>query len=163
MSTNVPDTLPDLELGDEPYDSAEDEDFELDDAAAQDDSDASVISDDEDTSLSKDTATKKRKLDSVSKDVELLELDSGDEATIRKAKKKKSKKARKDGGDGDEGSDVEIDEGEDGGAGGFVKTRAMRMRMYVQVTFCVISGFPGRGMLTLSMQTGRRTETAGED
>lgn len=128
MSTDLPN-----ELRDEPYDSAEDEDFELD-AAAQDDSDASVISDDEDAAPSKGPATKKRKLDSVSKDTETLELDSGDEATIRKAKrKKKQKKARKrDAEDEDEESDVEIDdEEEDGGQGGFVRTRAMRLRMCV--------------------------------
>ncbi|PWY95321.1 BCNT-domain-containing protein [Aspergillus sclerotioniger CBS 115572] len=46
------------------------------------------------------------------------ELDSGDEATIQKAKAKKDKKRK-----GDE------DEDEEGGTGGFVRTRAMKMRI----------------------------------
>ncbi|WEW54630.1 swr complex subunit [Emydomyces testavorans] len=70
-------------------------------------------------------------------------LDSGDEATIRKAKENKERKRRKRaraGGDdeGDEGAedDFEIDEDDEGGGGGgggFVRTRAMKMKMHEEM------------------------------
>ncbi|KAJ5682952.1 Craniofacial development protein 1/Bucentaur [Penicillium macrosclerotiorum] len=113
------------DLDDEAYDSAEDEDFQLD--AAQDDSELS--SDDDETT---EPAKKKRKTDKKAK-IATDELDSGDEATIKKAhdkrnKKHKGKKGKGKGkdvtGEGDD-SDIDFDEDE-GDAGGFVRTRAMK-------------------------------------
>jgi hypothetical protein len=59
------------------------------------------------------------------------ELDSGDEATIRKAKKKKGgKKGKRKGISGEDGGDSDGEDWEgmesSGGEGGFVRTRAMR-------------------------------------
>ena len=101
-------TLPEnQELDEEAYDSAEDEDFELD--AAPDDSQSQLPKD--------------------------AELDSGDEATIRKAREKKEKKTKgkktrgKRARDSDEDDgDIDMDDDE-GGTGGFVRTRAMKQQM----------------------------------
>ncbi|OJJ45771.1 hypothetical protein ASPZODRAFT_17212 [Penicilliopsis zonata CBS 506.65] len=115
-----------LDLDNEAYDSAEDEDFEFD--AAQDDSDVSLSSDDENEAK---PATKRRKLNKKVREPEEKELDSGDEATIRKAKEKrhKGKKSKDDAKEDKDEDDICFDDEEESGAGGFVKTRAMRMQM----------------------------------
>ncbi|KAJ5131397.1 uncharacterized protein N7515_007436 [Penicillium bovifimosum] len=121
-------TVPAIQdLDEEAYDSAEDEDFSLD--AAQDDSDLS--SDADETGEPAEPAKKKRKTDKKPQ-IPSAELDSGDEATIRKAKEKKTKKSKgttskgKRARDSDEDdSDIDMDDDE-GGTGGFVRTRAMR-------------------------------------
>lgn len=123
------------EIGDdEAYDSAEDEDFQLDDAGGDRDSDVSS-SEDEGEEADTTRPAKKRKLDKSpakrkkGQDAgEDAELDSGDEVTIRKAREKKQ--ARKAGKGKDDDDDIDFDEEDDeGGQGGFVKTRAMRMQM----------------------------------
>lgn len=114
-----------LNLDDEPYESAEDEDFQLD--PAQDESELS--SSDEETA---EPAKKKRKTD---KKDELVadELDSGDEATIQKARERRNKLKKKKGkGKGknvEDDEDIDLDEDEEGGTGGFVRTRAMKKHM----------------------------------
>lgn len=111
------------DLDDEPYDSAEDEDFQLD--AAQDESE---LSSDEDEAAG--PAKKKRKTDKAEIPVE--ELDSGDEAMIRRAREKRNKKRRGKKGKGkqvEEDEDIDLDDDEEGGIGGFVRTRAMKSRM----------------------------------
>ncbi|CBF88432.1 hypothetical protein AN0965.2 [Aspergillus nidulans FGSC A4] len=118
-----------MDLDDEQYNSAEDEDFTLDQAAEDDDAELSS-SDDEPTT---EPVAKKRKTKDKSGDVTQVdaELDSGDEAMIRKAKEKKLKqKHGKKGSDDEEDMDVNFDDDE-GGTGGFVRTRAMKMQMYV--------------------------------
>ncbi|KAL2858066.1 bucentaur or craniofacial development-domain-containing protein [Aspergillus pseudodeflectus] len=120
---------PDLDLDDEPYDSAEDEDFSLD-QAANDDEDAELSSSDEETE-SAEPAAKRRKTKKDTKDSAALgieELDSGDEATIRKVKERKQKQGGKKSSSSDE-DDVDFDDDEEGGEGGFVRTRAMKMRI----------------------------------
>ena len=112
------------EIEDEPYDSAEDDDFELD--AEPDESDLSSADEAE-------PAKKKRKTD---KEAAILmdELDSGDEAMIRKAREKRDRKNKgeklKASKDEDE-DDVDIDiDDEEEGTGDFVRTRAMKKQMY---------------------------------
>lgn len=123
------------DLADEPYDSAEDEDFEFD--ATHDESDVSSSSDSEpDATAAATTATatdssleparKKRKHNGELYS-EAFEMDSGDEAAIRGAKALTHKQKRSRAGEA--GSDFETDEDDEGGLGGFVKTRAMRMQM----------------------------------
>ncbi|CAI7666290.1 unnamed protein product [Penicillium pancosmium] len=102
------------DIDDEPYESAEDEDFQLD--AAQDESELS--SDDE---AQAEPAKKKRKTDKKRDAPEDIELDSGDEITIKKAQAKRRKRKGKSGGD----DDFDLDDDE-GGTGGFVRTRAMK-------------------------------------
>ncbi|KAL4989175.1 bucentaur or craniofacial development-domain-containing protein [Aspergillus falconensis] len=119
-----------IDLDDEQYDSADDEDFTLDQAADGDD-DAELSSSDDDTAA--EPVARKRKAKDKSGDAtqEDVELDSGDEAMIRKAKEKKQKqkqKRGKKGSDDEEDVDVDFDEDE-GGTGGFVRTRAMKMRI----------------------------------
>ena len=122
-------TLPEnLDLDEEAYDSAEDEDFQLD--AAPDDSDLSSDADE-----APEPAKKKRKTDTQSQILDDAELDSGDEATIRKAREKKEKKTKgkkpkgKHARDSDEDDgDIDLDDDE-GGTGGFVRTRAMKQHM----------------------------------
>lgn len=106
-----------LDLDDESYDSSQDEDFQPDEAAADDISDLSSNEDDIDSSR----PTKKRKIEksATKKDDEDLELASGDEATIRKAKEKSKRKGAED-------DDVLPDE--EPGEGLFVRTRSMRMK-----------------------------------
>jgi hypothetical protein len=116
-----------LDLDEEAYNSAEDEDFQLD--AAPDESDLSSDADE-----AAEPAKKKRKTDTQSQIPKDAELDSGDEATIRKAREKKQKKTGKKpkgqrARDSDE-DDVDIDMDDDeGGTGGFVRTRAMKQQM----------------------------------
>ncbi|KAL4809312.1 bucentaur or craniofacial development-domain-containing protein [Aspergillus unguis] len=104
----------DIDL-DEQYDSADDEDFTLDQAGDEDD--AELSSSDEEAGTAEPGA-KKRKKTKTGDPEDNEELDSGDEAMIRKAEKKKKKK----------GAEDEDDE-EEGGTGGFVRTRAMKMRI----------------------------------
>lgn len=131
----------DLELGDEPYDSAEDEDFELD---AVQDQESELSSDSEpEVDVAQQPAKKKRKIapkgKKATKDGHKEELDSGDEATIQRAKDKKQRKQKgqqakgKGGGEDDEEEEegVDFDDDEEGDTGGFVRTRAMKMRTYV--------------------------------
>lgn len=138
----MPPPVPDGDLLlDESYDSAEDEDFELDDAEpdAQEDSDLSAPSDADADDEVTEPAKKRRKTTAQPEEVSVSEekaLDSGDEATIRKAKERKRKRDGKEAGmddDEEEEEEDEMDFGEDeeeeGGQAGFVKTRAMRMRM----------------------------------
>jgi hypothetical protein len=119
MTAHPTDAVQDLELGDEPYESAEDEDFQLDDVH----SDLSSASEGEEAA----GPVKKRKTEAKEEDGG--EFDSGDEVTIQKAKDKKrrGKKAKAKGAAEEE--DVDFDE--EGGEGGFVRTRAMKMRMQV--------------------------------
>lgn len=126
---------PDLELGDEPYDSAEDEDFQLD--AVQDEgSDVSSESETEGDARGQPAKKKRKTGKNGAKEAgDEEELDSGDEVTIQKAQERKKKKQKgkqgKDKGGDEEGEDVDFDEDEEGGTGGFVRTRAMKMRTYV--------------------------------
>ncbi|KAJ5764829.1 hypothetical protein N7520_004388 [Penicillium odoratum] len=108
-----------VDLDDEPYDSADDEDFQLEGA-----NDESDLSSDDDAA---EPAKKKQK---TNKKSEILEddLDSGDEITIRKAREKREKrrKGRSSGKNVD--NDIDLDD-EDGGPGGYVRTRAMKMQI----------------------------------
>ncbi|PLB44609.1 BCNT-domain-containing protein [Aspergillus steynii IBT 23096] len=133
-----PTTVPDLDVEDEQYDSEEDEDFQLDDAAGgQEDEDGLSSSDSDEEAGAGEPANKKRKT-GKRQNADDEELGSGDEATIQKAKAKKSKgkkqKKSKEGGgakgddDEDDEDDVDFDDDEEGGPGGFVRTRAMKMR-----------------------------------
>jgi hypothetical protein len=108
-----------VDLDDEAYDSAEDEDFQLD--GAQDESDLS--SSENETA---EPAKKKRRTDKKA-EIPEEELDSGDEATIRKAREKRKKKGKRGKGKQDE-DDFDFDDDE-GGPGGFVRTRAMKAQM----------------------------------
>lgn len=116
-------TLSAVDIDDEPYESAEDEDFQLD--PAQDESELS--SSDEETA---EPAKKKRKTD---KKTEIIadELDSGDEATIQKARERRNKLKKKKGKGKDVANeeDIDFDEDDEGGTGGFVRTRAMKKHM----------------------------------
>ena len=101
---------------------------ELDDAASDEDFNPDEALQDEDSSSSEDeplpsavksrTPKRKRRRDN---DVIDAEFDSGDEATIQERRNKK----RKSGVDADVSSDDE------GGEGGFVRTRAQRLHEYV--------------------------------
>ncbi|KAJ5746957.1 uncharacterized protein N7511_008653 [Penicillium nucicola] len=121
MSNNA---APVQDPDEEDYNSADDEDFQVD--VAQDDSDLSSDADE-----SAEPAKKKRKTDTKAQLPEDKELDSGDEVTIRKAKEKKDKKRKgkkskgKRARDSDEDDDIDLDDDE-GGSGGFVRTRAMK-------------------------------------
>lgn len=131
-----------LDLDNDNYDSAEDSDFQLDDEAeiAGDDSGlSSEEEDDDDGAQDAGRPTKKRKLDAAHKQQQAsrrrgqhedheMELDSGDEATILKAKSKISKKNNKKGAE-DEDQEEGIDVLSDNEDGLFVKTRSMRMKM----------------------------------
>lgn len=135
----MPPLIPDQELiDDEDYDSAEDEDFNLDNI--RDDSDLSSASEAEDKVTG--PAKKKRKTalksDSQKPQADEEALDSGDEATVRKAEEKRQKKRKgkakgNAGGkvdeEDDDEDDVDFGDEDEGGPGGFVKTRAMRMKM----------------------------------
>lgn len=127
-------TLQDLDLEDEQYDSADDEDFQVD--AAQDD-DALTGSDSDDEAI--EPAAKKRKAGNQAPEQEDPSLDSGDEATIQKAKAKKAKKQKGKDEDGDDEDDVDVDfDDEEGGPGGFVRTRAMKMRTCVPLSLLFV-------------------------
>ncbi|GAD91654.1 Swr1p complex component [Paecilomyces variotii No. 5] len=116
----------DLE-NDEEYNSEEDEDFQVDDAGQ----DVSEESSEEEEQEAGGRPAKRRKVGAgKAAKTDEMELDSGDEAMIQKAKerKKKNKKKGKKGADEDE-EDIDLDEDEEGGEGGFVKTRSMRMKI----------------------------------
>lgn len=111
------------DLDDEPYDSAEDEDFQLDEAQ-----DESELSSEEDEA---EPAKKKRKTEQKA-GIPEEELDSGDEITIRKSRERQRKKRKGKKGKGkqaDEDDDIDLEDDEEGGPGGFVRTRAMKSRM----------------------------------
>ena len=109
------------DLDDESYNSSEDEDFQLE--GAQDDSD---LSSDDDAA---EPAQKKRKTNKKSEAPE-DDLDSGDEVTIRKAREKLAKKRKGKKSKGKNGADDDMDlDDDEGGTGGFVRTRAMKQQM----------------------------------
>lgn len=93
------------------YHESSDEDFNPDDAPADDAADSS---EDEDAAPATAKGKRKAPIDD--------ELDSGDEVTIQAARKK-GKKRKKDSKDGDD--DLVLSEDE-GGDGGLIKTRAQR-------------------------------------
>ncbi|KAJ5786883.1 uncharacterized protein N7503_012095 [Penicillium pulvis] len=110
-----------VDLDDESYNSSEDEDFQLE--GAQDDSD---LSSDDDAA---EPAQKKRKTAKKS-EVPEDELDSGDEVTIRKAREKLDKKRKGKKSKGKNAADDHMDLNDDeGGTGGFVRTRAMKQQI----------------------------------
>ncbi|KAL4795689.1 bucentaur or craniofacial development-domain-containing protein [Aspergillus venezuelensis] len=114
-----------IDLDDEQYDSADDEDFTLDQAGDEDDAELSSSGDEDAEPSGKKRKKKADKGDATAE--EAGELDSGDEAMIRKAKdRKKRKKGGKKGSDDD--ADMDFDD-EEGGAGGFVRTRAMKSKI----------------------------------
>ncbi|KAA8651421.1 hypothetical protein EYZ11_006017 [Aspergillus tanneri] len=120
-------TVLDFDLENEQYDSAEDEDFQLD--AAQDDDVTSSDSDNETVG----PANKKRKRGKKETELQDDELGSGDEAMIQKAKARKERKRKgKKSNDNDtaqDDDDIDFDDDDDeGGPGGFVRTRAMKLR-----------------------------------
>lgn len=141
MATDRPDGDTALLDLDNDYDSEEDEDFQLDedDAGEDDDALSSSEGEDDEAAAQEQRPSKKRKLGGSSSkkddDGEIMELDSGDEATIQKARQRKKMKGAK-GGDDDE-DDIDFDDDDEGGEGGFVKTRAMRMRMCVCFPSCI--------------------------
>ncbi|EEP78071.1 predicted protein [Uncinocarpus reesii 1704] len=120
---------------DEQYNSEEDSDFDVNAPAEINDGDESA------SEAEVDNPPRKRRKLTPSPDGEhdgdeyVLDgaLDSGDEATIRKAKEKKERRQRK----GKKAADNEIEDDfeagseddEGGGGGGFVRTRAMKMKM----------------------------------
>jgi hypothetical protein len=120
---------PYLDLDDESYDSAGDEDFQLG-AAEQDDTDVASSDEDVEADITQEPPQKRRKLSSnrtTRRDRdEGTELDSGDEKTIRKAKERHEKSNADYEAEEDS---VDLDEDEECSAGGFVKTRAMRTKM----------------------------------
>ncbi|KAF9887558.1 Craniofacial development protein 1 [Aspergillus nanangensis] len=127
MSGDTAPMTSNLDLEGEQYDSAEDEDFQLDDAP----DDGDITSEDEND---EEPAKKRRKQTKTETAGDIAGLDSGDEVTIQNAKSKKRKqtgkkpKGKGTARDEDEDDDIDFDEDE-GGPGGFVRTRAMRMRL----------------------------------
>ena len=132
MATNSAVQAAAVDLDDEPYDSAEDEDFQLE--GDQDESDLSSEGEGE------QPAKKKRKSNNKT-EIPDEELDSGDEATIRKAREKREKKRKGKKSKGKQAVEDEIDDldDEEGGVGGFVRTRAMKKHMYVAPLWIHIS------------------------
>ncbi|KAJ5523732.1 hypothetical protein N7494_010382 [Penicillium frequentans] len=109
-----------VDLDEESYNSSEDEDFQLE--GAQDDSD---LSSDDDAA---EPAPKKRKTNKKP-EVPEDELDSGDEVTIRKAREKLEKKRKGKKSKGKNAADDDMDLDDEGGTGGFVRTRAMKQQI----------------------------------
>jgi hypothetical protein len=143
MATSPPQpaTAPDVPVEEDSYHSSSDEDFDAN--APQD---GSSSSEDE---LAADTNKRPKKKRKISKDnthgggaakggdgedyvMDMEDLDSGDEAMIRRGERKmaRRKKGRGKGkGKGVEGEDGEDWEGESsGGEGGVVRTRLMRVK-----------------------------------
>lgn len=153
---------------DEEYDSEEDSDFDIDAAPAE--GAAEEVSSDSELDYeageggesidveAKERAKKRRRIstkDATDKgggEEAIGELDSGDEATIRRGKEKKkgkdkqrkgknsekgSKNRGPDGDDEDDEADDDFDDedGDGGGEGGFVRTRRMRMKMCTSLYF----------------------------
>ena len=136
----MPPLIPDEDGLDEPYDSAEDEDFQLDEAGDDAREDSGLSSSDSEDGVTGQPAKKRRKRSANNNkgaESDDKALDSGDEVTIRKAqeRRKKRKGGKKSGGreeDEEEEDDINFDgDGDEaeGGQGGFVKTRSMRMRL----------------------------------
>jgi hypothetical protein len=96
------------------YHESDDEDFQPDDAPAEEPTSSS--DEDEDEAIAQPIQRKGKRKAPVEE-----ELDSGDEVTIKAARKRKTKKQKK--GDNDEELILSDDEG---GDGGLVKTRAQR-------------------------------------
>ncbi|KAL4944431.1 hypothetical protein BDV06DRAFT_220276 [Aspergillus oleicola] len=116
-----------LDLDDEQYDSADDEDFTLDQAADEDEAELSSSGDEAAGDAEPSGKKKRKKGDKVDAAAdEDGELDSGDEAMIRKAKDRKKRKKGKKGADDDE--DMDFDN-EEGGTEMFVRTRAMKSKI----------------------------------
>ncbi|RHZ50023.1 putative Swr1p complex component (Swc5) [Aspergillus thermomutatus] len=129
MASDPTATVAELDFDNEQYDSAEDEDFQLD----PDQEEADLTGSDSDDEAT-EPAAKRRKTGPNEAAAEDKEFDSGDEAMIQKVKarkenKQKGKKSKATASDEDE-DDVDFDDDEEGGPGGFVRTRAMRMRMH---------------------------------
>ncbi|EAW07189.1 putative Swr1p complex component (Swc5) [Aspergillus clavatus NRRL 1] len=131
MATDPTAAAAELDFNNEQYDSAEDEDFQLD--AEQEDAELTG-SDSEDEAT--EPAAKRLKTGVKETENDDKALDSGDEAMIQKAKakqqnKQKQKKGKGNASDDDDEDedDVDFDDDEEGGPGGFVRTRAMRMKM----------------------------------
>ena len=132
-------TLEEEEEEEETYNSSSDEDFDLENNAVGHEP-VTESSDDENPTTAeganggrKGRTVKKRKAGGDGDGEDLggrgetgLELDSGDEATIRRGRKKR----RRGKGDGSGGAGLEVaeEEEEEGGEGGLVKTRAQRAR-----------------------------------
>jgi hypothetical protein len=192
---NVPtnNDLPD----DDQYISEEDSDFDIDapvnddDDAAASDSDASVEAGGLDEGIQRPSKRRKIEASTEREDIIDAELDSGDEATIRKAREKRERKKKKqqqkgkkkkkkhknsgkkgsgatgrdgDGSDDDDddGGDFDLDEDDEGGEGGFVRTRGMRMKLLVSNFFrFLLICFSIFLLISLILQT-RGTETNGE-
>jgi hypothetical protein len=132
MASEPAATVADLDIDNEQYDSAEDEDFQLD----PDQEDAGLTGSDSDDEAT-EPAAKRRKTGPNKAATEDKELDSGDEAMIQKVKarkegKQRGKKSQGTASDEDE-DDVDFDDDDEGGPGDFVRTRAMRMRMCVEL------------------------------
>ncbi|PKX93664.1 putative Swr1p complex component (Swc5) [Aspergillus novofumigatus IBT 16806] len=118
-------TVSDLDFDNEQYDSAEDEDFQLD----PDQEDADLTGSDSDDEAT-EPAAKKRKTVPNKAAIEDKELDSGDEAMIQKLKarkegKQKGKKSQGTASDEDE-DDVDFDEDEEGGPGALMRMQEER-------------------------------------
>ncbi|KMU82268.1 SWR1-complex protein 5 [Coccidioides immitis H538.4] len=134
-------TLLSLDDG-EQYNSEEDSDFDINAPAEDEEEDATDAEPDgRPRKRRRLTPTRVRDEDGDEYVVEGA-LDSGDEATIRKAKEKREKRRRKGkkvAGDQERDGNEDEDEDEDdfdfedddegGGRGGFVRTRAMKMKM----------------------------------
>ncbi|KAF2485617.1 bucentaur or craniofacial development-domain-containing protein [Neohortaea acidophila] len=114
--------IEDVEMSEEEeYDENADEDFNPE--ATREGEDASSSSEDEDdaataaasTAAKRTPKSKKRKTPADTVDAE---LDSGDEATIQEQRKKKRKK---------DAAQRDVEAGDSGGEGGFVRTRAQRL------------------------------------
>nr|KMM72339.1 SWR1-complex protein 5 [Coccidioides posadasii RMSCC 3488] len=130
-------TLLSLDDG-EQYNSEEDPDFDIN-APAEDEEEEATDAEPDDRPRKRRRLTPTRVRDEDG-DEYVVEgaLDSGDEATIRKAKEKREKRRRKgkkvagdqerDGDEDEDDFDFEDDD-EGGGRGGFVRTRAMKMKM----------------------------------
>jgi hypothetical protein len=121
---------PELEpVHDDDYVSEEDSDFALDDAPVED---SSVSDDDDEVAADAQkpaTAKPKQRAEDGADDAGFE--NSGDEAIIEKGKSRQRKANRKG---------VEVDEDEDeGGEGGFVKTRRMRAVEYVAQLSCAVN------------------------
>lgn len=114
--TTSPRPTVDVSVGEDGYDSSEDEDFDPTEKQAQGVSSSGSEGDEETTPAARSRRQHRGRKRQLRQDGEAEDLgfeNSGDEATIRKGTKR-----RKKGGIGSE------DDG--GGDGGFVKTRSMR-------------------------------------
>lgn len=118
-------------LLDEDYASEEDSDFAIDETPAGDASEASDSEDDSETAAQ--TAAKRKRAGKPEADDDGYD-NSGDEAIITKGKKrqKKKKDKSKDG--------TAVQEDDEGGEGGLIKTRSMRANETAERKAAAISG-----------------------